>query len=67
MFFLDTWSLDEHTKNQACQDKYFSSNITNELTKSMLLEYTFDTNSKDNFMFENIEPTNQNLLCDVRM
>ncbi|KAF7285828.1 uncharacterized protein LOC143195163 [Rhynchophorus ferrugineus] len=63
--FHDAWSLDEHIKNQNCQDKYFSSNITNELTKSMLLEYTFDTNSKDNFMFENIEPTNQNLLCDI--
>ncbi|KAL1506098.1 hypothetical protein ABEB36_005526 [Hypothenemus hampei] len=63
--FKDTWSLDEHTKSQACQDKYFCSNITNELTKSMLLEYTFDTNSKDNFTFENIESRSQNLLCDI--
>ncbi|XP_066252713.1 gastrula zinc finger protein XlCGF26.1-like [Euwallacea similis] len=63
--FKDTWLLDEHTKSQACQDKYFSTNITNELTKSMLLEYTFDTNSKDNFSFDNIESTSQNLLCDI--
>ncbi|CAG9772963.1 unnamed protein product [Ceutorhynchus assimilis] len=63
--FKDSWLLDEHTKSQVCQDKYFSSNITNELTKSMLLEYTFDTNSKDNFTFENIEPDNQNLLCEI--
>ncbi|XP_030756410.1 zinc finger protein 2 homolog [Sitophilus oryzae] len=63
--YKDAWSLDDHIKNQNCQDKYFCSNITNELTKSMLLEYTFDTNSKDNLMFENIEPKYQNLLCDV--
>ncbi|KAH1012985.1 hypothetical protein HUJ05_012044 [Dendroctonus ponderosae] len=63
--FKDSWSLDEHTKSQVCQDKFLSTNITNELTKSMLLEYTFDTNSKDNFMFENIEPIRQNLLCDI--
>ncbi|XP_050293784.1 zinc finger protein 260-like [Anthonomus grandis grandis] len=63
--FKDTWSLDDHTKSQACQNKYFSSNITNELTKSMLLEYTLDTNSKDNFMFDNIVNANQNLLCGV--
>ncbi|XP_060526466.1 zinc finger protein OZF-like [Cylas formicarius] len=63
--FKDEWSLSEHTKNHSCQDKYFCTNITSELTKSMLLEYSFDTNSKDNFMFENIEPANENLLCSI--
>lgn len=65
IYILDTWLLEEHTKSQVCQDRYFSTNITNELTKSMLLEYTFDTNSSYNFISDNVVTTNENLLCNV--